>query len=544
MPGLFRTRVVFYVFLLLAGEGGSAWPCGGQAQPNLQQLSASAYQRGMKLLQDHRYPQALEQFKEVEQISPRLSLGFTGEGIALALSGQLEDAVAVLKKALQIDPTDWVARRELGIVEWQLKRKTEAAQELTPLSKLFPEDSAVNLILGQINFENKNYVLANEFFLKVPAQVAADFRLSLMAADAQIKTGHSQDAAADLRSLCLTPDLTPRMKFQIALLLGDAGDYPRALELFDSLPQDFDDPFGRGYGTALAYFGENRYGECVKLLTKLKGQGIMRAELFTLLGVAEEKAGHTVESYDAFREGIYQFPRVDENYLDIATLAVEHLNYDLAIEVLASGIRQIPDDYKMFLTRGVVLALRNDLNSAQDDLQKAYTLAPTEPSVYVALGICLMDQDKFEQAATVLRRGVQEGLKDVRIYFFLADALFRQGITASSPAYQETLDAVEASVNLDPGFADGYLQRGRLKLISNQIEGAIADFQQARKLAPEERPILYQLATTYRMTGRKDEAEKLFAEVSEAVRKEDVKYSHDQLIQTIVDVSKVEQTIR
>jgi tetratricopeptide (TPR) repeat protein len=506
--------------------------------------SASAmYQQGMQLVRDKQYAKALEEFRQVERDAPKLPQGYTGEGIALALSGRPRDAVTLLQKALSIDPSFWVARRELGIIEWQLNRKDDAARNLAAINKLFPDDPSVNLILGEYSFVQKNYLLASKFFAKAPVQVAANLRLTLMDSEALIKTGRLKEAAQNLHVLSFTPNLNPAVTFRIAWMLGEAEDYQTAIQLFQSLPRDFNDPFGRDYGIALAYYNEGQYSECIKILRALEQQGTARTELYSLLGAAEERSGNTLEACDTFLAGIKQFPHDDENYLNIATVAVEHLSYGLATEFVNAGLDVIPNDYKLFLTRGVVNTLRSNLQEAQADYEKALSLAPAQGSVYVGLGICLMDQDKYDAAAAVLRQAIQRGVQDESVYYFLADALYRRGLTPSSPSYAEALNAVQASLKLDPGFAYGYLQRGRLELVADNSHQAVTDLEQARRLAPRSSTILYQLATAYRLAGRKSEADKLYGEVTTSRREEGAHFRSRALIRTLQAVSSGNQPL-
>lgn len=542
-PFCYRTALLLSTLFLVGGAavGGSSQRWSATAGG----ISADAvYQQGMRLLRARQYQQGLKRFKEVEQLSPQRPEGYTGEGVALALMGKPWEAVRVLEKAHQIDPSDWMPQRELGIIYWKLGRKSEAAEELTPIAKLFPTDSPVNLILAQYYFEDKQYSLANQFFLKAPARVATDLRLSLMAAEAQLQIGQLKQAAAQLQALSLTPNLRPGTRFQIGSMLIAAEDYPAALRVLESVPGNLKNPPARDYEIARAYSGEARYSDCIKVLLQLKAEGKTSPDLFNLLGVAEAKGGHTLAAYNAFREGIYRFPHDDENYLNIATLATQHLNYALAIEILSSGIREIPADGKLFLERGVIEALRGDTHSAQSDSRKAHSLAPTASNVYVALALCLMDQDKYTEAAAILRQGIQKGLRDTRIYFFLADALISQGIRASSPAYEEALDAIQAALRVDPDLADAYLERGRLRLMRGQNREAIADFQRAHMLAPYSKPILYQLAMAYRREGRNGDAGVLFREASESGQSTGSEYRKAQLVQTIVQVSRGVQSFR
>jgi tetratricopeptide (TPR) repeat protein len=510
-----------------------AWP---QNLTPSQQKADAAYREGMTLLRAKRYAEALTQFRHVEKDTPGLPQGYTGEGISLALSGKPEAAVAALEKALKLDPNYWVARRELGIIDWQLNRKDQSAGELASLAKLFPDDPSVNIILGQYNFQKGSYAKASEFFSRAPAQLATSPRLSLMQAEARIKMGQLKRAIQELEALSLTPHLDPHQQFRIAWLLGEAKDYSQAIEIFNSLPPDFSDPFGRGYGIALAYYQLGRYADCIKALTSLKSRGELRPELFSLLGTADEKAGHTLQAYDAFRAGVYAFPRDDENYLNIAMLAVQHLNYDVATQVLTAGVQENPGDYKLLLARGVVFSLRKKLLKAQADYEKALALAPISSS-YVALAVCFMDQDQYTRAAALLRQAVQKGIRDATVYYFLADALFRQGVTAASPRYQEAMEAVQSGLRLDPAFAYGYLQLGRLELIRDQVTPALADLRRAQALAPDSKAVLYQLAIAYRRAGMRAHADRLFADMTEASQKEAAKFRRGKLMEIMQTVS-------
>jgi tetratricopeptide (TPR) repeat protein len=515
-----------------------------QASAGSQQKADLSYRQGMAFLRQKQYQLALAKFKQVERDAPKLPQGYTGEGIALALSGSPKDGAALLQEALSIDPSYWVARRELGIIDWQLNRKDDAARNLVVINKLFPADPSVNLILGEYSFGQKNYLQASKFFAKATVQVAANLRLSLMDSEALIKTGRLKEAAQNLHVLSFTPNLSPAVTFRIAWMLGQAEDYQTAIQLFQSLPRDFNDPFGRDYGIALAYYNEGDYSECIKILTRLEQQGTVPAKLFGLLGAAQEGSGKPLEACDTFLAGIKQFPHDDENYLNIATVAVEHLSYGLATKFLNAGLAVIPNDYKLYLTRGVVNTLQSNLQRAQADYEKALSLAPAQASVYVGLGICLMDQDKYDAAVALLRQATQRQVHDESVYYFLADALYRTGVAPSSPSYAEAMNAVRASLTLDPNFAYGYLLRGRLELAANNSRQAVTDLEQARRLVPRSSAVLYELATGYRLEGRKAEAEKLYGEVTTSRREEDAHFRTRALVRTLKAVSFANQDLR
>ena len=519
---------------------GSAALLSGAAQTmdTAHQQAGQAYDAGMKLLREKRYQEALDEFKLVEQYTPKLPQGYSGEGIALALMGEPKAATQVLRKALDLDPSFWVARRELGIIYWQLNERDEAAQEFYKFPELMPRDSVVNALLGQYEFAHHHYEQAAALLAKAPDRVAADPDLALMETQSLLETGQTAPAGKKIEALRQRVGLTPQQTFQLAWLLGRAGNPKQAIDTFNSLPSNFPDNFGRGYGLALAYYDDHQYSKCIGTLDELKSHGLIKPELFCLLGVAQEDAGHTMEAYEAFRQGIYQFPKDDRNYLNAATLTVKHINFSAAEEILSSGINLIGNDYKLFLGRGVVYSLGRKLDKAEADYRQAMGLQPGEGIIYAALGVCYEDQNKFDKAAEILRQGIGQQPRDPLLYYFLADSLFRAGITPKSASFDQALSTVQTCLSLNPNYGLAYLQRARLELLASQVDSAITDLERARLLEPDSQAIIYQLAVAYRRAGRTADAAKMFAMINEAAKKQDADWQHLNLTNILVKVSE------
>lgn len=522
--------------LICAGTSGLPSAC----MSSEQELS-QAYNDGMRLLREKQYQAALEQFRSLEHKSPQKPQGYTGEGIALALMGKQQDSINAFRKALEVDRSFWVARRELGIIYWQANQKELAIKELSAILKLFPNDPAVNLIFGQYEFDRGNYAQASAYLKKAHIEHAADAKLPLMAAEAQLRSGLKEEARQVLHDLEFRQGLIPQERFRLGWLLGDAGEYARSVHVLESLPDNYPDQFGRSYGIALAYYEEGQFSNSIGILKDLRDRRIVRPEVFNLLGAAEEENHDTIAAYNAFGDGIHAFPKDDQNDLSIATLCAAHYNFDLAAQILSSGISLIPNDYKLYLTRGAVRRLARQLQLAETDFERAVSLAPDRGDVYLGLGICFMDENKIDMAIAAFREGIHYQPNDLMLHYFLSDSLFRKGITHHSPAYAEALGATEASLRVEPGFAYGYLQRGRLELLNHEVENALVDLERAHALAPESREITYQLAVAYRTVGKRAEADKLFSIVSEASEKDAADFRTGQLQDAIIELSKAKR---
>jgi len=481
--------------------------------------AASAYEQGMKLLRAGQYSQALEQFRRTEDLAPKLPNGATGEGIALALMGKPDEAVAALQRALALDPQYWVARRELGIVYWEQHLGDQAAEQLRPILRLFPDDAAANAIVGQYEFQQKHYQEALALFAKLP-NLDAQPPIALMHAEALLSTGKETEAAEALKRLMGRPDLTANQDFLLGWLLGRARLYAEAIEVLKLTPKNSPNLFSHQYGLALAYFLAGKTQDAIVVLSELAQGGEKRPDLFALLGTAYEKNGNLLEAYNAFRQGILNNPDDSVNYLDIASLAAQHRNYDLAAELLTQGVQRIHDDYRLYLSRGLVFSLERKLVEAHSDYLKASALAPQEPQVALALGLNYVDLDQVDEAVAIFQHTAELHMQDSRPYYFLEQALLRKGVRPGSPEFTRAADAIASALAIDPNFVWGLVERSRLTAMQGKNQEALADLQRAQQLEPASGIIKYRLAQTYQKLGDEAKAKELFAAAEKSIHEE------------------------
>lgn len=497
----------------------------------------AVYQRGILLVQQKHYDAALTYFRRLQTQFPHSPDGFTGEGIALALMGEPQKAIDILKTALSVDPSYWVARRELGILYWTEGLKQDAAEALEPLVGLHPDDAPVNSILGQYELERKNYGKALAYFSRVPAEMAADPNLALMGAEAQLHSSEKTRAEQTLKGLESRPDLTAEARFRLAWLLGQAGLSKEAVQEFNKLPPDYPDRFRRSYGLALAYFTEQDYKDCVQTLKPLLGTGMTQPELYSLLGVAEEKSGHVQEAYQAFREGILKNPASPQNYLNFATLSSEHQNYELAAQVLTEGLARNPQAHELVLSRGIAYTLAAHFAEAKQDYQRAIEMAPEDYGAYLAMGISEQEGGSLDEAVRLFREATLREPKDPRSYCFLMETLLQRGAVPGSSDFQEAQQSINTALSLEPNFAHAYADRAKLELAQGNTKKAIVDLERARSADPKSREIAYALARAYQRNGDKAKADRLFLEVRDQSDEDAGQFAKDSLTQTLAVVS-------
>ena len=107
----------------------------------------------------------------------------------------------------------------------------------------------------------------------------------------------------------------------------------------------------------------------------------------------------------------------------------------------------------------------------------------------------------YTQAVRISREAVKKGDHDYRLLTLLGEALLRSGIAPGEPAFKEAQDALEKSLAERPNYAGSQLALGKLGLLDNRIDDAIAHLETARDLNSNDPAVYANLAAAYRRRG-------------------------------------------
>lgn len=89
------------------------------------------------------------------------------EAVELSKKGDKPGAIKLFREAIGIDPSFLAPKFELGIIAYNSGNEREALSYLAPIGERIPFYAEVHLILGKINFQNKNYSAAAGNFTSV-----------------------------------------------------------------------------------------------------------------------------------------------------------------------------------------------------------------------------------------------------------------------------------------------------------------------------------------------------------------------------------------
>jgi len=173
---------------------------------------------------------------------------------------------------------------------------------------------------------------------------------------------------------------------------------------------------------------------------------------------------------------------------------------------LKETLRLDPKLADAYYTLGVTLWQKGDFPSAAEQLRKATEVQPTYAEAYYTLGTVLKQMDKLPEAAAALREAVRLQPDFVGAHTTLAGVLRQSGDTTGADA--ESKIAAEISKEKTGLQAATFaMNSGKKLLAAGDVDGAIAQFRSATKLAPNFAQAHFQLGTALKRKGETGEGD-------------------------------------
>ena len=464
----------------------------------------------------HEFAAAIQDLDRQLAAAPRDLKALNLYGIALTGAGRRDAANARFREALALDPAFSPALKNLGVNEYDSGRYPEARALFEQALKVVPADEIAHLYLGELDYRAKKTAAALAHYAKGGSRLAQNPNWMLHYGQALLEAGRLEEAIASLDRI---PPAEVVVLFEAGIALGQAGMHMDAARFFGAARKGYKDPYAAGFNQALMLIEAGHNEGAIRVAQELITEGKAPAELYNLAARALVGAGRIDEAYDALRQATRLEPKAPENYVDLATICVEHDNFDLGLEIVYIGLRQLPGSWILYLQRGVLLAMKGLMSDAEKEFESARRLAPAQPVPYAALGMMWISGGQAEKAVEVLRAELPRR-KDHVVPYIFAVALLRSGAEAASPAAAEAVSALRASIRANPSFAPAHAELGRLLLKRDEVDAAIAELEKASTLDPASTPALYALSQAYRKKGDTARAQALLSRVSTLNAKE------------------------
>jgi tetratricopeptide (TPR) repeat protein len=390
--------------------------------------------------------------------------------------GQGDQAVALLDRAIEQDPTATEAYFSKGLLLLNLKRVPEAEQAIRAGLAKNPESPVGQYHLGRILLEAGKPGDATASFERAIA-INQSFEPAYLALASLYEARQERDKAIGILQRYLR-NVNPRnrdIRHHLVRLYVVVKDYPGATkelgELLAEDPADLD----AHLRLALIEGEQKEYAKAIDRLTVILKARPAELKVRDYLGYLYEEAKEPQKAIEAYTMNVQLEPSYFEGHL--------HLG------VLFYRLKRLPD--------------------AVTHLADASRLNPKQPEPHIVLGLAHLQMEQFEKAAQVFEEGIRHNPKSADLYFNLGTAYDKLN------RFDDVVRVMEIALQLDPHHADtlnylgySYAERGI------KIDQALSLTKQAVALKPENGYYVDSLGWAFFKSGLLTEA---LAEIKRAV---------------------------
>jgi tetratricopeptide (TPR) repeat protein len=401
-------------------------------------------------------------------------------GTVLTRSGQLDQAIAHLTRAAELDPAGADHHYKLALA-WQKKGDLDKAlwEGQTAIALGKPTLAEYYLALGMIRRARNEPEMANQAF-KQAFEIAPD--------------------AASTR-------------FALAMLLRDAGYYQEAVQQFERARaiRDCED---LDFEMAFTYYLVRDFPKALKLLEQIAAAGQLAESVrfYKLLAETYAKLECWPEALEALEKAVELDPRNPTLYLDLGLVLVNVNALNQAEQLFLGALKYLPEAAELYVGLAQVRMFQDHYQEALEALRRAVSLSPDYAEPYYLMGNCFSERERFDDARQAYQKAIALSPERDDFHFSLGRLLESQGDAAAAFAEFEKV------INLNPASADGHYRLGRLYSETGDYTRAMEHLRKAITLKPKTPQSYDQLARVYLKTGQQREAQEALETVRELKR--------------------------
>jgi tetratricopeptide (TPR) repeat protein len=253
------------------------------------------------------------------------------------------------------------------------------------------------------------------------------------------------------------------------------------------------------------------YAAAIATLKPLAEGPAAEVDALNLIADAYEANRGTPAAAAALRRAIDIAPHDVRNYLDFATLCMDHASFQVGVDIVTAGLKVIPDSPELYSERAVLYAQLKRYDEAEADFETANQLRPQQAFATVGLGIALLEKNDTQHSLEVIRARLKESPDEPTLNFLLAEVVARRGAAPGTSEFKEAEAAAQRAVKANATFAPAHDVLSRLYLRAGDLTRSVEESRLALKFDPTDRTAMYHLISALRASGNKSEVASLTA---------------------------------
>jgi tetratricopeptide (TPR) repeat protein len=421
-------------------------------------------------------------FRKSLALNPRYVEALVNLGVNHLQRGKPQAAIAQFREALKLEPNNATALYQLGKGETLTGDTSNAITHLQRARELSPNDVQISLALA------RSFIVAGQ-----------------------------PEAAGKLVEPMLAKDQPSQVLLPTILIALDAGQDGMARQAVEKLLRQDPQPLPEILAAARGLSAQANYRAARSLLQAVGPAADNSAEANAMLGYAEYKLRDPRPAAAHLRRAIELAPKVEEYYLKMGELLLYYNSDEVAATFFKTGLQNLPDSAALHFGLAVAYwSHKIDSKGAIEHLNRALNIEPDFQSALELLCVIYHRDENWGPLQETADRLMRANPKMSTGYYFKGAALEARGrLGQEQGSLKTSWQLLEKAVRLQPQFSEMHVALGKQLVERGEVRRAIAEFQEAVKIDPNDSQGYYHLAKAYRQAGdpvRSKEALKKFSQ--------------------------------
>jgi tetratricopeptide (TPR) repeat protein len=457
------------------------------------------YYLGIVSLVDRKLPEAISLLEKASQIEPNNPDPYFHLGQAYELAGKHEQAIAALRKAIELNPylshNDYqvtTAHYRLGQSLLKIGQQEEGEKELQiaadlKLKSKKRDEEKIEFFLsnGDLHSQNNKFSELQSVEGVVAESNALDQKTR---ADLKVAEDYYEKVIASAHN-------------NIGLLRAQQGDFLGAGAQFALAAKSNPQLERINFNEGLAYFRAELYKEAIAPLeNELKLNPTDKAAK-QFLGLSYFMLEDYAKASTLLNDIVAAKTTDVGVYYALAFSLLKQDQKELAEQTIREMVTLSGDTPQLHILLGQAYYQRNETSKALEELKAAQSRDPKLRLAHYYAGMIYLELGQFNEAAQEFEAELQLNPNDVRSKYHLGFVLLANQKTDRGI---ELMNAVIAS---KPDYAEAHYELGKVLLLQGDIKGAVDHLEIALKLQPDRSYVHYQLGRAYLAAGRKSDGE-------------------------------------
>jgi len=419
-------------------------------------------------------------------------------------AGDPQTGYAIAQKLVETEPGEVKAWLLMGTALSRLKRNRESLRAFHRALDLQPDSPAALEGAAQAAYAIQSPE-ADRLLRRVLAVDPRNETAHAMLGALAFRAAKCDDAVVHYQQAekVLANNVRALSEYGVCLVGTHRAD--AAVRIFERILQLPQDNWQNRYNLALVDYRARRFAESVETLKPVAEGPAPNSDVLNLLAAAYEANHDTQRAVSTLYRAIAVAPEDAHNYLDLATLCMEHSAEQTGLDIINAALKKLPDALELYLERAVLYVQVGKYAEAQADFDEADRRRPQQTLATLGRGIALLQTNRQAESLELIRQRLRTSPNDPTLNYLLAEVQSRGDAIAGQGALREAIAAAERAVKIKPDFVLAHDVLAGLLLKSGELDQSIAESRLALKLDPTDRTAVYHLLSACRKRGNDPE---------------------------------------